>query len=166
MLKIKKVEKPDFFNKWIKNNKGYSLELRKYLLAEEQWKVCCYCEKTVSESPESSHIDHIRPKDKFPDLIHDYDNLTVSCQTKKRCGHAKGNKFDENFIVPTEDSPGDYLTYSPNGEIRPVENNKRGRETIDILHLNAPKLRPLSPAHVVGPRRGPCLRRPCRGLNF
>jgi uncharacterized protein (TIGR02646 family) len=136
VLEIKKVRQPDFFDSWIKNKKEFGHQLRKFMLEKEQLNACCYCEKGITD-PNDSHIDHIRPQAKFSKLKHDYNNLVVSCQTKGRCGNAKGNKFNEHFIVPTEENPGAYLNYSPNGEIIPIDNNKKGTETIKILNLNA-----------------------------
>ncbi len=137
MLEIKKHNKPNFFELWIKNKQEYGYQLREFMLEKEQQNVCCYCEKGITPSLEHSHIEHIRPRDKFPKLKHDYNNLVVSCQTKGRCGNAKGNKFNEHFIVPTEENPEDYLTYSANGEIIPIDKNKKGTETIKTLNLNA-----------------------------
>ncbi len=141
MLKVEKVEKPEFFNSWIKKNESWNQVLRKYILEKEQQHFCCYCEKKVTAYGEDSHIEHIRPRNKFPKLKNEYNNLLVSCERKERCGHAKGSRFNEYFIVPTEENPGDYLTYSPNGEMRPIDNNQKGRETIKILNLNTPALR-------------------------
>lgn len=144
MLEIKKVNPPDFFDSWIKERE-YGQRLREFILEKEQKNVCCYCEKGTAPDNRKSLIDHVRPQDKFPKLKNDYHNLVVSCQTAKRCGNAKGNQFNENFIVPTEENPGDYFTYSPNGEIRTVGDNRKGIETITILNLNA--------ASLVGARR-------------
>lgn len=140
MLEIKKANVPDFFDSWIKDNKEYSQRLRGFILENEQKNVCCYCEKGISPVQEESHIDHIRPQDKFPKLKNDYCNLAVSCMTAKRCGNAKGNQFNMDFIVPTEENPGNYLTYSASGEIRSVNDNRKGIETIRMLNLNAPSL--------------------------
>lgn len=141
MLAIEKVDKPGFFDKWINNEEGYSQALREHIIKSEQQDVCCYCEKQISAHGEDSHLEHIRPQSRFPKLAYDYKNLVVSCQTRGRCGDAKGSRFSDHFIVPTEENPADYLTYSPNGEIIPINKNKKGRETLDILNLNAPKLR-------------------------
>ena len=140
MLEIKKPNKPNFFESWIKDKQGYGYQLREFMLEKEQQNVCCYCEKGITASVEYSHIEHIRPQSKFKKLQHDYNNLVVSCQTKGRCGKAKGDKFNKHFIVPTEENPEDYLTYSANGEIRAIDNNIKAIETIDILKLNNPKL--------------------------
>jgi uncharacterized protein (TIGR02646 family) len=140
VLEIKKPNKPKFFELWIKNKQEYGYQLREFMLEKEQQNLCCYCEKPVTASVEHSHIEHIKPQAKFRKLQHDYNNLVISCQTKGRCGIAKGDKFNEHFIVPTEENPEDYLTYSPNGEIRAIEDSKKGSETIKILNLNAPAL--------------------------
>lgn len=140
MLEIKKVNPPDFFNSWIKNEREYGQRLREFILEKEQKNVCCYCEKGTASDNKESHIEHIRPRDKFPKLKTAYYNLVVSCQTAKRCGNAKGNQFNKDFIVPTEENPGNYLTYSPNGEIRALDDNRKGIETINIVNLNAASL--------------------------
>lgn len=140
MLKLDKDEQPDFFDAWKKGTKGCKEKLRAYILEKEQQQCCCYCEMPITADQEKSHIEHIRPRDKFPKLKDEYTNLSVSCQIKERCGHAKGNKFSDDFIVPTEEDPADYLTYSPDGKIVAVNDNSKGSYTIELLNLNAPKL--------------------------
>ncbi len=140
MFKIDKALVPPVFDSWVKNSSDFGEPLRKYMLDEEQQHLCCYCEKAVTEHHDHSHIEHIRPRHKFPNLTFQYDNLAVSCQTNGRCGNGKGSQFGENFIVPTEEDPEKHLTYSPNGEVRPLGNWGKGQETIDILNLNAPAL--------------------------
>ena len=140
MLEIKKVKTPDFFNSWIKDKKEHGQRLKEFILENEQQNVCCYCEKRITPDNDHSHLEHIRPRSKFPQFKNDYKNIVVSCQTAKRCGNAKGDQFNEYFIVPTEENPGEYLTYSPNGKIRAIGDNSKGNETINILKLNAPSL--------------------------
>lgn len=140
MLAIKKSKEPEFISSWIDNKKKNSKQLREFMLENEQQHVCCYCEKSVTSGNESYHIDHIRPQDKFPQLKNSYKNLVVSCQTKGRCGIARGSQFSKHFIVPTEENPEEYLTYSLNGEILPIGKNKKASETIGLLNLNASSL--------------------------
>lgn len=139
MLEIHKDETPGFFKDWVEDNQKHGQQLKEFILQKEQQQVCCYCEKGIT-SHNDSHIEHIRPRDKFPQLKNNYQNLVVSCITPGRCGNAKGNKFNKHFIVPTEENPEEYLTYSPNGEIRAIDNNKKATVTIEILNLNAPRL--------------------------
>ncbi len=142
MLKIVKQAEPGFFPKWKKNEAQFNLPLREYILEKEQDHLCCYCEKRVTAANKDSHIEHVKPRDKYPNEEHVYDNLTVSCQTPRRCGNGKGNRFDDDFIVPADPRtpPEKYLTDSPNGEIRTIDGNQRGETTIEILNLNAPAL--------------------------
>jgi len=142
MLEIKKVEPPTFFKSWVKDNKKYGQRLREFILEKEQQHACCYCEKGITPDniDTDSHLDHVRPRDKFPQFKNDYHNLVVSCQTPGRCGNAKGSQFNNHFIVPTEENPGDYLTYFINGEMRAIANNKKANVTIEMLNLNAPRL--------------------------
>jgi uncharacterized protein (TIGR02646 family) len=145
MLAIKKENPPEFFNAWINNKKEFNLRLREHILTKEQSQVCCYCETLIKDYQTKCHIEHLRPRDKFPQLKNDYTNLLISCETADRCGKAKGNQFNEFFIVPTEENPQDYLTYSANGDIKPTaennDENKKALETIRILNLNSPRLK-------------------------
>jgi uncharacterized protein (TIGR02646 family) len=140
MLAITKTEKPEFFGSWLKDNKRYTQELRDYILKKEQTHVCCYCEKELTPANSDSHVEHIKPQSKFPELKHKYLNLVVSCQTPGRCGNAKGSQFHEDFIIQTEEDPAQYLTYRPDGRIIPIESNPKGEKTIEILNLNSAKL--------------------------
>lgn len=140
MLHIKKEKPPEYFDAWIRDKKEYNQQLRGFILENEQGEVCCYCEKSVTAEAGKSHIDHIRPQRKFPKMQHDYNNLVVSCESANSCGQAKGSRFNDDFIVPTEENPADYLTYSLNGEIQAIDGNQKGKETIGILNLNTASL--------------------------
>ena len=94
---------------------------------------------------ENSQIEHIKPKDKFPKLLTEYDNLLACCLERKRCGNSKANKWDELFINPTIENPEDYFEYDiKTGRIIPIfkddEKNKRAKYTIDLLNLNDNRL--------------------------
>lgn len=67
----------------------------------------------------------------------------VAGEIRKLWDMVHNNEF---FIVLTEENPEDYLTYSPNGDIRAINNSQKARETIDILNLNAPTLREIRKA--------------------
>lgn len=140
MLAITKTDKPEFFESWIKDNKRHNQELREHILGTEQNHACCYCEKEVTANSTDSHVEHVKPQSKFPELKHQYNNLLVSCQTAGRCGNAKGNQFHEDFIIQTEEDPAKYLTFRPDGKIIPIEANPKGKKTIEMLNLNSTKL--------------------------
>ena len=87
MLKVNKRSEPEEFTKYKKKNKVLNWkdftsesEIKKLLkeaLLEEQENGCCpYCEIEINLN--DSQIEHIKPKDKFPELLIDYKNLTIS----------------------------------------------------------------------------------------
>jgi len=105
MKYIEKVAQPAILNQWINrvepNNRNYNslavdpikVEIQRILL-DEQGHICCYCENKIEIA--DSHIEHIRPQDKYPNLDCDYSNLLVSCaknptkdNNKSHCGHKK-----------------------------------------------------------------------------
>lgn len=95
-----------------------------------------------------SHIEHIMPRDSYPSLFQNYDNIIVSCNDKHSCGMAKGNNYSKELINPVLENPLDYLEFNlANGEIIPKdseeksETNKRARYTINLLNLNYYKLK-------------------------
>ena len=152
MLKVNKKSEPEEFTKYKSKNKiinwdSFTAEikqvLKQYLLEEQENSCCPYCE--IEINLENSQIEHIKPKDKFPKLLTEYDNLLACCLERKRCGNSKANKWDELFINPTIENPEDYFEYDiKTGRIIPIfkdsEKNKRTEYTIDLLNLNDNRL--------------------------
>ena len=154
MLKVNKKSEPEEFTKYKKKNKVINWkdftsesEIKKLLkeaLLEEQENSCCpYCETEINL--DKSHIEHIKPKNTFPKLLSDYNNLIACCLEKKRCGNSKANKWDELFINPVIENPEDYFKYDiKTGKIIPIfkdgEKNKKASYTIDLLNLNDNRL--------------------------
>lgn len=50
--------------------------------------MCCGTEKAIF------HVDHIKPRSKYPDLALDIDNLQILCEA---CNLGKGNKDETDF---------------------------------------------------------------------
>lgn len=132
MFKVTKKGEPQFFKDFKRKNKivnwsDYTPEiksrLKDYMFEEEQGYNCPYCELVITK--ENSQIEHIKPKDKFPNGLSDYFNYLVGCQNKNTCGQYKGNKWSENFINPMAK---DGIKY------------KKAIETIEILNLNEKRL--------------------------
>ena len=83
-------------------------------------------------------VEHIRPKDRFPELEYDWNNLGFVCA---KCNNSKSNKwFDETpFIDPYSEEPneaiaavGQWLFSRPGSDI--------GRVTLHEIGLNRPEL--------------------------
>jgi len=72
-------------------------------LMKEQGKICCYCERRLTD--EDSHIEHFKPQSEEDVDPLDYINILCSCQNQlkkgvpKRCGHSKDNWFDEDLLI-------------------------------------------------------------------
>lgn len=152
MLKVNKKSEPAEFTKYKSKNKiinwdSFNAEikqvLKQYLLEEQENSCCPYCEIEISLY--NSQIEHIKPKDKFPELLIDYNNLIACCLENKRCGNSKANKWDELFINPVTENPEDYFKYDiKTGKIIPIfkekEKFEKAEYTIDLLNLNDNRL--------------------------
>lgn len=154
MRYIQKLEIPTFFTKTIKDFKIWKdfkdkKQTKKYILENEQNYLCCYCECLLEFTPQGNnihcHLEHIKPKNKFPELIFDYNNLIVSCQgnihsgcfKQNTCGHRKDNEYDENlFLNPTKiKNINSHFSYNTeNGKI--CSETPQGKYMIFILNLN------------------------------
>mgnify|MGYP000702021129 CR=1 FL=1 len=152
MLRVNKKSEPEEFTKYKSKNKiinweSFTIEikqvLKQYLLEEQENSCCPYCEIEISLY--NSQIEHIKPKDKFPKLLADHNNLVACCLESKRCGNSKANKWNELFINPVTENPEDYFDYDiKTGKIIPIfkdgEKNKKANYTIDLLNLNDNRL--------------------------
>lgn len=155
MLKVNKIKEPKFLvdfkrkvsiKSWKQMNEfpKEKRNLRDRLLIEEQNYYCPYCEIKLEIDSEMS-IEHIKPKDLFPNLLLEYNNLIVSCKTSNTCDQYKKNNWNEKFIDPVKEDPENYLEYNLfSGEIQPKNSTgleyERAKYTIDILNLNSTKL--------------------------
>lgn len=157
MLSIKKKLEPEFLLEFKRknspktwddyNNPDIKSKIKSYILENEQNEYCPYCEKRIYKSDEG-HIEHIKPRDKFPQYFQEYENILVSCNEKDSCGNSKENKYSDNFINPVLENPKEYFTYNlASGEIVPIYKednsikNKKATYTIEILNLNSYTLR-------------------------
>lgn len=140
------------------------LKLHQHLLAEQQF-LCIYCQQSIPDKLQKdnqlatppvrhpSHIEHIKPKEKFPELIFDHKNLAVSCdgfdiELAERnnpafCGHPSKSQFDSDLhlhpfeLLDIED----FFEYKINGEINASDKApERANYMIDLLQLGHQKL--------------------------
>ncbi|MEQ8156171.1 MAG: retron system putative HNH endonuclease [Clostridiaceae bacterium] len=152
MLKVNKEQEPEFLlqfkrinspRTWDDYNCGtIKRQLKEYIVKMEQNNYCPYCETAIYES-DDCHIEHIKPRDYFPQLFEDYNNLIASCNGKNTCGNSKENGYGDNFINPVIENPKDYFTFNIfTGEIIPSCKSqediryKKAEFTIKLLNLN------------------------------
>jgi len=128
------------------------------LLRQEQYCLCAYCEIRLDEIGE--HIEHVMPKNNYPEKTFDYGNLVLSCMESARlklyareersCGHSDGKidstRFDANlFVSPLDYDCQRFFSYELTGEVEPhpalTPSDKACAEyTINLLNLNSPRL--------------------------
>jgi uncharacterized protein (TIGR02646 family) len=169
---IQKASEPVSFTEWklqeTANSQPNWNDLRKPekpivkdALLKEQGYICCYCESRVSK--ENSHIEHLQPRSKYPDLLFEYGNLMASCQANKKenvdpsdeesvdyqskpihCGHHRGDWYDEHLMIsPLDPTCTDFFRFTEAGEILPTSDPQKentAAATIEKLALNINKL--------------------------
>ncbi len=161
MLDIKKTSSPDFLLDFIdaKHNASYKnmrgemrKDLRHYIAYNEQCNssrcFCVYCEREIvvnSDTANGSHIEHIKPQSRYPNLDLDYNNMIVSCNSRESCGTKKGSNYFEKFVDPVNFRPIDFFDYDlMSGEIIPKEGVKNKNTpaymSLEILGLNSVRL--------------------------
>lgn len=98
---------------------------------------CMYCEGKMRDVS-FPHVEHYRPKSRFPNLAFSWSNLGLSCQV---CNTNKGDSFDnaKPIVDPYSEDPEDFLlALGPLIVNRPA--NERGRSTLFQLGLNRGEL--------------------------
>lgn len=162
---VKKSNTPQFFindtiglANWSEYYGSKKRKLKEYILENEQYYLCIYCEMKVVI--EQTHIEHLKPKGipLYKHLIYDYNNLGISCNgichnikgddNPSSCGHVKKSKFDNDlFLNPTEiEDLSNYFEYEYDsfGNVQilsspknPIKSNYMINE---LLELNCPEL--------------------------
>jgi uncharacterized protein (TIGR02646 family) len=139
-------------------------------LHTRQQGLCAYCEINIHTEQANdlnigSHVEHILPKEKYPQLTFDYNNLILSCfatggeiKADERdpapisCGHAtlkRTNDFDELlFIKPTDLDCEQYFSFELDGEVIPHPSLNppdidKAEHTLNVLNLNCLRLKRL-----------------------
>ena len=109
-------------------------------LVIEQGHICCYCGQRIvarytrdeREKFESSHIEHLRPRSKWPDLALSYENMMASCLGKVpkgvpiHCGPAKEDWFSDQMVHPLNKDCRVRLVYTGDGRIHSAHRDDRG----------------------------------------
>jgi uncharacterized protein (TIGR02646 family) len=158
MKYIQKLPTPAFFaadtaglTSWNEYWASKKRDLKTFILANEQFGLCCYCEKSITAEHTSSHIEHVIPKSlDIINLTFEYSNLLVSCEgnhfneigdtNKNTCGHLKDNEFHEvKFLNPTliRDIADYFIFDKDEGVIAAsAKDAEKANYTCNILNLN------------------------------
>lgn len=120
-------------------------------LLNEQGFICCYCGQRINQA--DSHIEHLKPRNKYPELALDYKNFIASCQGESEnpptipvhCGHKKGEWYEKKLMVsPLDSNCADFFRYTDDGQILPTQDSTKrsaAKETISRLALDIDKLK-------------------------
>lgn len=109
---------------------------------------CAYCESHITHIGHG-HIEHFRPKSRYPDLCFEWDNLMLSCEVcngKKYKGDTFPKEQDGSpFVNPVEENPEDFFEFEfdPNvgvANVIPINGNIRALTTEEGLGLNRSEL--------------------------
>lgn len=99
--------------------------------------LCCYCESRIN-IVDFPHIEHLKPKNKFPEFTYVWSNLHLACA---RCNVSKSNKYNTraSILDPVSDIPiSNHLEY----ELEWISpRTERGTTTVKHADLNRHVLR-------------------------
>ena len=116
-------------------------------LFAEQTGQCVYCGRGIVLTKQGRyHIEHFRPRSKYPWLQLDYTNLFLSCGPdnergiRQSCGAHKDDWFDEaSHISPDSEACAEHFWFRVSGEIV-GDDTPEAKEMISVLNLNHPEL--------------------------
>lgn len=128
-----------------------------FLMCMDQYGLCGYTELRPDEEGIGTHIEHVKPKRRYPEETFNYQNLIVcalSSEDKSRMspdnifgGHAKLGRYDPNrFISCLTAGCDEYFAYLSDGRVVPKATlSPAGKDsaqyTIDVLNLNCEYLK-------------------------
>ncbi len=158
MKRIIKSDPPEWFERWKRDFKAAAgrkatykndlpererRRLREELLKEQGY-ICCYCMGRLDI--DSSHVEHFRPKGRFPAEDMEYGNLLASCQgigedpAEDHCGHRKDDWYSPLMVSPASPEIEGMFRYGLDGTVYPSgrdEERRGAKEMIDHLGLNS-----------------------------
>jgi uncharacterized protein (TIGR02646 family) len=108
---------------------------------------CTYCESKISHV-DYGHIEHFKPKSRFPDLTFEWTNLLLSCPICNGPEY-KGDRFPEGseggpLINPCDDKPEEHFQFIFDSVAKlasVIGKTTRGQTTERVLGLNRSNLR-------------------------
>jgi len=125
--------RPECPNPAALTKKNYKDKVNKEALRQSTSGKCMYCESKIVHNS-FAHVEHIKPKSKFPELEFVWENHGYSCQS---CNTKKWQKYDEAtpFIDPYNENPENHLVFI-GFIIYPKQGSERGEYSIKELQLN------------------------------
>lgn len=146
------MEFTDFVKKnnpkqWEKLPHDIRYKSRRYILENEQNRLCGYTEISLNEESNSYHIDHFEKREHNQNKIFDWNNLIVSTSDEDYGGKYKDNQYKiksngyGNIFNPVVEDMSQYLQYYEDGEIAAKEGidpkiKQKVEETIKAFNLN------------------------------
>lgn len=102
-------------------------------LSKMSFSKCCYSEQYLGENSAYLEVEHFYPKDLYPDLVVDWNNLLPAC---KKSNTTKGaiDPHEIDLINPCIDDPKEHLQII-NWRIR--SKTEKGKNSIDNYALNS-----------------------------
>lgn len=171
MIRVKRGRAPDVLTRnraqWLKDlQRARTPEARKQVLERYRHKEvkdalitrfhgkCAYCESFIRHI-DYGHIEHYRPKAKYPKLAFTWSNLVLACGVCNGSEH-KGEEFPLKaqggpLINPGAEAPAPHLSfeYDPVAKLASVRGKTvRGDTTERVLGLNRQDLRTHRSSHV------------------
>jgi uncharacterized protein (TIGR02646 family) len=96
---------------------------------------CIYCESKIRHT-QPGHVEHMKPKAKFPELVCNWENLALVCH---ECNQRKGDKYYESpemaYLNPYVDDPTIHIVFVGPLPL-PRNGSSRGRVTIKDIGLD------------------------------
>jgi hypothetical protein len=106
-------------------------EIRKALETETAAR-CAYCDADIT-AVSFGDVEHFKPRNHFPELVVEWNNLTLACQT---CNNEKSDKWDDAlpYVNPYEDEISEHIVFV-GGFIHAV--SYRGVRTVTDIGLGS-----------------------------
>ena len=116
-------------------------------LYAEQTGQCVYCGRGISRGAHRDcHVEHFRPRSRYPALELDHANLFLSCGpegehgTRQTCGNHKGDWFEEGcHVPPAPESCAERFRFRSSGHVA-GGGSPEAEKMIVVLNLNHPEL--------------------------
>lgn len=133
------------FYKRNKSKYNYTTPEVKHYLLDSSGQRCAICSRMIYDSTIKPGIgekniftvEHVRPKDKYPKLIFNWDNMIPCCA---ECNGARANKeyVEDLYIDPCSDECGEIFFFSFDGSVSAVDitNDSKAKYMIELYNLN------------------------------